>query len=352
MNQALSRFWHAIEAVPDLAGIAAEWEWLLRDELPLVRTFLRPIARLAQSYRPPGKSCFHKVVRHGPDDYIGICPDGCEPEKLSKGDIIIHELDIAGLNRAVAEALGINPALEPMADVAKTLRIGRYTPYAGYRFPVYSTIAGEPEDFRHVVDALAAADAGAFILVAPTRGSLRRPSEEALKHRKAGFLAMSETFAAVDGGRLVVANGRSLEDLLADFRAANTPKPEDENGMVFFPTPAGARWDDLAIVFKDGHTVSASVGDVQRILNYTQMGMASGKNSNPTKQWDLLHTLALGNGRMIWQNSRPKPKDRTRKSLLATDLREFFRIEGDPFILAAGGGWSARFLVTAEEDVL
>jgi hypothetical protein len=88
------------------------------------------------------------------------------------------------------------------------------------------------------------------------------------------------------------------------------------------------------------------------VLNYTEMGMANRKNGNPTKQWDLLYQFATGNGRITWQNRGPSPKHRKQKELLADALRRFFQIESDPFILAAAGGWNARFIVTMQGDSL
>jgi len=115
-----------------------------------------------------------------------------------------------------------------------------------------------------------------------------------------------------------------------------------------FPTPEGAGWEDISIIFKDGHTVSVSVGDVQEIRNYTQMGMLNAKTGNPTKQWDLLRRFAEGNGVVTWQNSRPEEKHRKRKSLLAKNLRDVLGIEGDPFILGGDGSWHVRFTLTTE----
>ena len=41
---------------------------------------------------------------------------------------------------------------------------------------------------------------------------------------------------------------------------------------------------------------------------------------------------------------------RLRKPALAANLRDFFRIEGDPFRLTDDGkGWQARFLISPDE---
>jgi len=111
------------------------------------------------------------------------------------------------------------------------------------------------------------------------------------------------------------------------------------------------------------------------VLNYSAMGMASRKNRNPNKQWELLYKFALGNGQFGGRNRHRRsgyvaPEDltdthlasrqrggwgetmRKQKQLLAKALQQFFKIDGDPFVLSGGGGWNARFIVTDHEDRL
>jgi len=140
--------------------------------------------------------------------------------------------------------------------------------------------------------------------------------------------------------------GAMPSDCLLGIVYGSQGKIPKKRPLHAFPTPEGANWSDLSIIFKDGHTASVAVGDVLEIRNYTQMGMVDARTGNPTKQWDLLRRFAEGNGVVTWQNSRSKDKHRKRKSLLAKNLREVFGIEGDPFILGADGSWQVRFTLT------
>jgi len=118
-----------------------------------------------------------------------------------------------------------------------------------------------------------------------------------------------------------------------------------------FPTPEGAVWRDVRIRFVDGHIVSIQVLGKRGVRNYTQMGMASRKNSEPTVQWKLLRDLADERGVLTWQSRHADRKLKKRKQLLAEKLRAFFGLEGDPFELTANRkGWRARFVISPDRD--
>ena len=120
--------------------------------------------------------------------------------------------------------------------------------------------------------------------------------------------------------------------------------------MVFFPTPPGSTWGDVSIRFKDGHTVSVKVKSAGGVYNYTQMGMANKKNGEPTKQWELLRTFADEYGVLDWSSKRADRRNQKRREILATNLRDFFRIDGDPFCLTDDGkGWRARFHISSDD---
>jgi hypothetical protein len=51
----------------------------------------------------------------------------------------------------------------------------------------------------------------------------------------------------------------------------------------------------------DGHSVSVAPGAVTRTLHYAKLGMADGRNTRPTKQWELLQALARNHGVLTWK---------------------------------------------------
>jgi hypothetical protein len=139
---------------------------------------------------------------------------------------------------------------------------------------------------------------------------------------------------------------RAKENLSRAGMLGDEAQPRSGVALETFPTPPGARWEDVKIQFKDGHTVSISIGDKNGIYNYTQMGMVNRKNGNTTKQWTLLEGFASGHGTMTWQHSAAHRSNQKRREVLAKNLQKFFGIEGDPFLLTPDRkGWIARFVI-------
>jgi len=349
VTRRFERFWQAFEQEPDLAAVPAEWRALLGGDYAVAGRFLRPTPRIAGSVRSttPGRTCVHEV-RRWKGRFLSVCPDGCESAALTRDEVTVHRLDVITLAREVAESLGLEAArAEPAPGVAGGWHVGDYVPYAGLRFPAYLTLAGEPEALSAAADGLAARNRP-FILLTSTRSPLTPAVAEVIRQARACFLPLAELLGGGDGGRLALLDGLDGEGVLAEFRAAHVPQPKADDGMVFFPTPAGARWSDVSIRFIDRHSVHVRVKGASGTYHFAQMGMANRKNARPTVQWLLLEAFAEGHGRLDWRNRKADRKNQKRKENLAADLQRFFRIEGDPFALE-GDGWRAQFTVSIRE---
>lgn len=343
MSQRLDRFWSAIEQVPDLAAVPGEWCSLLGDEYALVGRFLLPTRRIARSVRSvvPGRTCIHEI-RHWKHTYISVCPDRCETTTLPRDEVVIHRLDTASLAREIAESFGLEslPA-EVVPNLVNVWRIGHYVPLAGFRFPVCLTLTGEPEPMRCAIDGLATRREP-FVLLTPTRSHVTHLSADLLKRADSCFLPLNELLGAGDDDRLALMNGHTVDTALDEFRAARLPQPRENDGMMVFPTPSDARWEDVSIRFTDRHSVYVTVKGTSGTFHFAQMGMANKKNAKPTVQWLLLETFAEGHGILDWQNRKADRRNQKRKENLAADLHRFFRVNGDPFVVQ-GNGWRARF---------
>ena len=349
MSLPLKKFWSALESLPDLAGTLAEWRSLLGAEYDSLRQLLLPTKKLAHSVKSTvrGRNCIHEIRRYK-DEYFTVCPDGCDAVTVPKADLIIHKLDIDKFYCQIAQSLGIEPVpAEALPYLSKAFHIGTYVPYSGFRFAVYLTAAGEPDDLQRVIDRLAG-KTEPFILLAPSRSAYRQHCSDVLMSAKSCFVPLVEVLGINGRGQIALLDGQKTDDLLADFRAAHTPKPEERDGIASFPTPPGARWADVSIRFIDRHTVSVGVKGATDIYHYSKMGMANGKNAKPTKQWLLLEIFAEGHGLLDWTNRQADPKNQKRKEKLAADLRRFFHIEGDPFAIE-GNGWRTLFSVALSE---
>lgn len=336
--------WHAFEAIPGTAAVNIEWKALLGSDYETAKVFLRPNGKMAASHPcmvQRGCGCEHEVVVHDSEDIVAVCrcERGCETFSLQRSDIVVYELNRRALDASLAKVFGLFEETDSAIDLPGTTRIGVYSPYAGYRFPVYLTIQMEPDDFNRILDGLLSRNDNPFILLAPTRNHCTSMAEKRLAAKGSIFVPLSENVSRQF--QLL----RSMDDIFA-----NLPRPEENDARLFFPTPPDAIWENVSIRFKDGHTVSIKVKSVGGVFNYTQMGMANKKNGDPTLQWKLLETFAEERGTLDWSSDKADRKNQKRRELLAANLREFFRIEGDPFkMIKDGKGWQARFLISPEE---
>ncbi len=345
MKNRKAGFWQALEAVPGLAAVDAEWKVRFGSDYGTARDFLRPNGRLSSSHPclvQHGCGCEHEVVVHDPEDIVGVCrcDRGCETFTLHRSDIVVYELDRRVLDTALAKVFGLFEETDSATDLPGTTRIGVYSPYAGYRFPVYLTIQIEPDDFNRILDGLLSRDDNPFILLAPTRNHCSAMAEKRLAAKGSIFIPLSENVSRQF--QLL----RSTDDIFA-----NLPRPKENDARLFFPTPPDAIWENVSIRFKDGHTVSIKVKSVGGVFNYTQMGMANKKNGNPTIQWKLFEAFANSKGEIDWKNSHAHPNLKKQKQELANCLKEFFQLENDPIEWDKGSkAYRCRFRILPEGD--
>jgi len=349
MSQPLKKFWSALRRPIGLMEIPRGWRSMLGDEFALVARFLLPTQRLAGSVKcpVPYRHCIHEVI-FWKGEYVTSCPDGCDSETLPRDDLVIHRIDVASLGYEVATSLGLEAIIaEEVPNVFDVWHVANYAPSAGFRFPVYLSFIASPSDLESAALALTVSDSP-FFLVVPTRSLITQRLTDILARAKSSLLIADEIIGLDTAGQLACLND-SHEMTFAAFRDVHVPKTEPELGSFFFPTPPAATWSDVSILFKDAHTISAAAGGDAHVLNYTQLGMVDRKTGNPTKQWELLHRFAQGNGRIDdRRKGKPGDRDRTQKTRLTADLARIFRIEGHPFLLDADGNWRAAFVVAEQ----
>ncbi|MBU1700154.1 MAG: hypothetical protein KJ970_18120 [Candidatus Eisenbacteria bacterium] len=343
-------FWRTLEAFPGAAAVSIEWKVRCGVDYGAAQSFLRPNGKLALSYPctiPRGCGCQHDVITHATDDIVAVCrcERGCETFPLQQSDVVIYELDRPALGAALVNLLGLFNGTDTETDLHGTTCIGVYSPYAGYRFPVYLTIQIEPSDFNEIVDGLLVRNNTPFVLLAPTRDLCTAKAEKLLIDKGSVFVPLSENVILGDKRELRLL--RPLDEILAQFLATNLPSPKEDGSKVFFPTPPDATWRDVSIKFIDGHTVSITVKSVGGVYNYIQMGMVDRRNSGPTQQWKLLRAFSERCGNMTWDHPAADLGNIKRRERLAAKLSAFFRIEGEPFRLTHDRkGWQARFSIS------
>lgn len=337
----LLHFWKALETLGGQAAVEAEWRALTGPEFDRIGPLLRPCPELATSYPRLPPSAWgppFEVVTHGPDDFVGVCPETGELRPLARADLVVYELDVPKLLGHLATVIGVERS--PGAGRMDAYQVGNYRPTAGFAFPTFLTIPVDADGFSATVHSLLASYDTAFFLLAPTRRSVPAEALAVLQRRRSWFVDLSEAVTIADSGSWTATP--ALTRSVADFCAANLPG--SNTACAFFPTPSNATWEHLKIRFVDGDTLVATVGEVTRALNFAQMGMADGRSGRPTKQWELLRAFARGLGNLSWDSPDAGPKKQKRRELLAQDLKAFFRIAGEPIVwLPDGRRWQTAF---------
>jgi hypothetical protein len=196
------------------------------------------------------------------------------------------------------------------------------------------------------IERLVARAGDGFLLLVPTVDGQSSQFADFLRVRDVTVLELAEATAITDTSelRLTEIGRQAAERFAAAALPATAAEPND--GMVFFPTPAGATWPDLAIRFIDGHTVSIQIRGQSGVFNYAQLGMTHTRTGGPTVQWTLLADLAHEHGVLTWESRLATRKNKKRRERLAEALQRFFRIEGEPIELTPDGkGWRTCFAV-------
>lgn len=346
-------FWSACEAVPGLAAVEAEWRLKSGDQFDMAKAFLKPRQAPAMSIPCPAEKpcgCYHEVIRHGDGRIAAVCccePCSCEVVYVSSGDLVVYELDRQKLHHEIGKVLSLRMSETAVPGLRKTTVIGYDCPQAGCEFPVFLTLQYNPDDFRHVVSSLAAQNSDPFILISSTHEFHTLDCQAILATRRASFVPLSAIIQLANGKERPACS--TATTILAKFHESVLPKSGPGDGVRMFRTPADADWPDVEIRFIYGDKVSVKVESETGVFNCAEMGMASRKNGEPTKQWDLLRSFAQGRGSLDWDSPAADRKNQKRKEILAKNLRRFFGISGDPFIYREEiKGWEARFQIEPE----
>jgi len=267
---------------------------------------------------------------------------------LTRDDLIVYELDWPLFLSDIATVLGFKRrATDPDELPPLTRLVGDYRPTAGYSFPAYLTVPLESRSLTSAVCMRVSTSDDALILLTPTRHRLRPDARQILERKRCCFLPLEDSLAAL-GPRQWQATDAAVQ-ALHDFTGLHIPSTDADNGMVFFPTPAGVTWADLSIRFADGHSVTVRVGDAGGKYHYAQMGMADGHNARATKQWELLRAFAQGYGLLTWKSRYADRRNQKRSEYLARDLKAFFRIDGEPIVATDDGkGWRTIFALASD----
>lgn len=344
--RSLEALWRKLEAMPVRSGVRRAWQDLAGEHLPILEPYLRIRDAPATSFPcdEPDEGCPRRIVVHPEGEIVAVCGaevPRCETLSLTKADIAVYDLDLHRMGSHIAAVLGLSGDLDIVAGIPDTFCLGAYMPYAGRAFPAYMTAQHDTNQLNQVVEQLIARAGSPFILFTPTPRSLASCALAAMTRGKVISISLSQIMTVKNGELSIGASG---DELFASLREQASVPESGKAFFLFFPTPPGATWNGLKIRLVDGHTLTAKVQGISQRLNYTDMGMANRKNQAPTLQWQLLTRLAERHGALPKiRGSGGKQRQELRRR-----LKDFFRIDGDPFDVSPDGTWRARFQIEGE----
>ncbi len=232
----LKRFWPALEALPGLAAVKAEWQLHLGDELHFADGLLQPQPQLATSYprfAPSGNGLPLRVIDHGNGDFVGVCEETRETIPLRRDNLLVYAIDRRALAAAVATALQLKPVQNLSGHVKMPFPVGQLESAAGARFLVTFVSPRTSAELHGFATLWISEQSSPFILLTPTRRFWTTASEQILQSNQCALLSLHDSIAADEAGKWV---GRpNTLSLLSTFgipRTADEPLSERAQDLL------------------------------------------------------------------------------------------------------------------------
>jgi hypothetical protein len=137
--------------------------------------------------------------------YHAICgnrPAGCRDLILTEHEAALLGMDMQGLCRMIASALGIRASPESVRDLVGVHRVGSVIPEPGIRHPVYLVIRSSARSYAEALGALVARQAGRpFAALVPTGRFLTEDVERQARTMGVSIIVLADV-TAPEGDRL------------------------------------------------------------------------------------------------------------------------------------------------------
>jgi hypothetical protein len=226
----LKRFWQAVESLPTLAAVEAEWLALVRGEYDLIKPFLRPRTDRASSFPRPDGGLPYQVIEHGRDDLVGVCQETGETITLRKSQLVVYELDQQRLANQVASALGLAAANRIVAHDARLFLLGSFRP-TGQSLAAFLILPSDSAEIAAGTASLISQGLSPFLLLTPTRRFVTGELEVRLRSLGSGILALADAIVVSDDGQWRIADG-AIQAALPDRQAEPVDEPLSERAQL------------------------------------------------------------------------------------------------------------------------
>ena len=263
-----------------------------------------------------------------------------------------EDISLPDLVRLVRKLFGVEP---------RGLTIGVPAPL-GLRDSILVGYQSTPEGDREVVLVLQPRyGLQGVVLGRPRRTLVVIPTGEVLKekerklHGAKAFVEILtlEATIAVKGGRVVrkAENGAVVAVAVNDHVHDHDHVSDDESGeRKKAPLIPGATdWSHVRIARINGLTVRIDVPGQSYRRTHVDLGMASAKNREPTRAWEMLLAICDGHGDFKWRIFGHFPAAKKLVSRLRVHLKDIFGIPSSPFHKWSFRlGWRAKFRALPE----
>jgi hypothetical protein len=214
----LKRFWTAVESLPSLAAVEAEWHNLLGREFRLVQPFLRATQKLALSFPAEDGIRYYEVIEHTRNDLVGICNETGETIALSRSQLVVYELDQRRLATQVANALGPSAANQIATKEIRLFSLGsfRRTLYSVAAFLIYPSTEN---DVASGAAWLISQGLAPFLVLTPTRQYVPVELDLRLRSIDSATLPLADVLVVSDDGTWTITRetiGAALPDLTVE----------------------------------------------------------------------------------------------------------------------------------------
>jgi len=197
----LTPFWTLLETRPSRAAVMAEWRSIADGCLPVLERLLVPLEEPATAYPDPRGALPMRVVRHRDGSIVAVSrEEGGGRLPLSAGDVVLYQVDLRRLRKAVSDALsGLAIARTPLDGHGRCLHVGNWEPKKAAAFPVHILFCTAAAALRQAVtDHVARNGKPGAILMTPTRANWDSDLEALARSHRLMLTPLDEVLS-VDG---------------------------------------------------------------------------------------------------------------------------------------------------------
>ena len=276
---------------------------------------------------PGGGYCSRRICELPNGKLVAVCNDdmaSCADLPVTKSDIRLHTLNlqkIAGVIAELTKDAFIYADVQATGETVNCIRIGYYMPRGTIRFPVLLGMATYDGDLDAVINYLLSREEPAIMML-PSIENVPQAKINAIKCKGSVLLGLQN----LQSDDSLIELNKAIQVLQEFYKIQDEPYPKIKCDL--FPTVPNADWKNIVIRFVDGHRVRVTCSKdgkkVEKVCNYTQMGMADGRGGEPNEQWKLLAAFAEEKGHLTWNSKHASDKNKARKKLLKEALQKFF----------------------------